>query len=97
MLIFGCATLPESYTPIGHDFVANSTDTDCRHLLDDISKKWGYHKEFTSCYYFNQRLINAIANPCTEFDTMYAKNYLRFIMSDGRATKVKFITVATLN
>jgi hypothetical protein len=67
IFMFGCITLPKSYIPVGHNSTRSNSDFLCQDLLDDISKKWGHHQDFKTCYYYNQKLVNEIIKRDTCF------------------------------
>ena len=66
-LIFSCTILPTSYTPVGHKTTSNNSNLTCKDLYENIAKKWGRHKDFETCYFYNEKLVNEITNSSTCF------------------------------
>jgi len=60
--MFGCATLPKSYIPLGHKFTSSNSNSSCQDLYEDIATKWGHHKDFKTCYYYNEKLVDEITS-----------------------------------
>lgn len=60
MFMFGCTALPKYYIPVGHNFTNSSSNLSCQDLYEDIARKWGYHQNFKTCYYYNEKLISSI-------------------------------------
>lgn len=58
--IFGCATLPKSYSPVGHNVTISNSNITCQKLFDNICKKWGNHNRFETCFFFNIKLVSNI-------------------------------------
>lgn len=124
----GCTTLPKEYTPVGHP--TGNVDSDCQELYEEISDKWGFHQIFSSCYYFNEKLVSAIvenqdcfignseeeiiqffgkptfvrqknltysmSKNCTEIDTSFSTNSLKFKITGGVVREVKYTQAAVL-
>ena len=58
--MFGCAVLPKNYIPVGYESTNNHDNLSCQDLYEHIAKKWGYHADFMTCYFYNEKLIDEI-------------------------------------
>jgi len=65
--MLGCATLPKSYIPLGHKFTSSNSNLSCQDLYEDIPTKWGHHKDFKTCYFYNEKLVDEITRRSTCF------------------------------
>lgn len=65
--MLGCAILPKNYIPIGYKLTSSNSNSSCQDLYEDIAKKWGHHKDFKSCYYYNEKLVDEITRRNTCF------------------------------
>lgn len=65
--MFGCTVLPKNYVPVGHRFTGSEDNLTCQDLYGSIVRKWGHHKDFETCYFYNEKLVNEIINNSTCF------------------------------
>lgn len=59
-LMYGCANLPKNYVSIGHKFTGSDEYSTCQDLYENISKKWGHHTDFKTCYFYNEKLVSSM-------------------------------------
>lgn len=87
--MFGCATLPKNYIPLGHKITSSNSNLFCQDLYEDIATKWGHHKDFKSCYFYNEKLVDEITSSSTCFLNFNRKDVKNMfgeptIVSNGR-------------